>query len=101
MEVTDSLIFEKGTKTIGWTMMTQADAQLMPGGAMLKQDGKSVILKILEPANADFSIISLGLPPLEYDKKIKNLKKLEIRIPAWKWKEGKGVIKVQILNSKD
>jgi hypothetical protein len=99
MEVTDSLVFGVGMRTISWTLMTTAEVQLVSGGAVLKQDGKSVQLQILEPSQVQLSVIPCSPPPLPYDKNISLLKKLEIRIPAWIFDRGKGIIRVQILDA--
>jgi hypothetical protein len=46
-------------------------------------------------------VIALDPPPLEIDKTIENLKRLEIRIPAWTVKEQKGKIKVKLSESQN
>lgn len=76
--------------------MTTADVIPDKDGAMLKQDGKELKLTILSPENVQVSVISLDPPPLKLDKKIKNLKRIEIRYPAYIFSEGKGLIQVQL-----
>ena len=53
------------------------------GGALLRQDGKELNLEILSPRGLMVSIVSLDPPPLELDRRIPNLKRIEIRVPAW------------------
>jgi hypothetical protein len=43
-----------------------------------------------------FSVISLNPPPFKFDKNIENLKRLELRIPAWTVENGKTNIKVRL-----
>ena len=64
-------------------MMTTAEVSTTSDGAVLLQDGKQLNLRIIEPADTHVSVISLDPPPLVIDKKIENLKKLEIKIPAY------------------
>ena len=84
------------TKTVTWGMMTVADVIPTDNGAVLKQDGEELKVIILEPRDVEFSIISLDPPPLEIDKTIENLKRLELRIPAWTVENGKTSIKVRL-----
>lgn len=81
--IEDSFEINDSTKTITWGLMTQADVQPLKNGAVLKQDGKELKLSILEPEGITISIISLDPPPMEIDKTMENLKRIEIRIPAW------------------
>jgi hypothetical protein len=42
------------------------------------------------------SIIMMDPPPLKLDKKIDSLKRVEIRIPAYLFADGKATIKVRL-----
>jgi hypothetical protein len=86
------------TKVITWQMMTVADVMLTKNGAILRQDGKILKLSIVSPQDLEVSIISLDPPPLEIDKKIKNLKRIEISIPVQTLKNSKGTLKVKLSN---
>ncbi len=94
--IEDRFEINDSTKTITWGLMTQADVQSTKNGAVLKQDGKELKLTILEPEGISVSIISLDPPPMEIDKTMENLKRIEIRIPAWIVKDKKGGIKVRL-----
>jgi len=96
MMLEDSFEINDSTKTITWGLMTQADVNADYQGAMLKQDGKTLKLTILEPSGATISLISLDPPPMEIDKTIHGLKRIELRIPAWTVKERKGSIRVRL-----
>jgi len=62
----------------------------------LRQDGKEVILENISHPNLLNSVVSLDPAPLELDRQMPGLKRLEIRIPAWTIKDGKDVIRVQL-----
>lgn len=94
--IEDIIETNDSTKTITWGLMTQAKVHPTKDGAILKQDGKELKLTILEPAGISVSIISLDPPPLEIDKTMENLKRIEIRIPAWTLKNKTGNIKVRL-----
>lgn len=64
-------------------LITQAEVEIVESGAILKQDGKQLKLDNLSHPEIAVSIISLNPPPLSLDIKKDNLKRLEIRIPAW------------------
>ena len=58
-------------------------------------------IKIVEPNNITATIISLDPPPLEIDKTIKNLKRIEFRVPAYLFKNKEGVIRVRLSSEND
>lgn len=91
-------VIEKSDKTelITWQLLTTADVELVPGGAVLTQDGEELKLDNLSHPELDISLVSLDPAPLELDKQIENLKRLEIRIPAWTIEDNKTKIKVRL-----
>ena len=80
--ITDVIVESQKTKTITWQMLTVADVEVVDGGALLKQDGKTLKLENLTHPEIKVSVVSLDPPPLELDKQIDGLKRLEIHIPA-------------------
>lgn len=85
------------TKMVTWQLMTTADVELTKGGALLSQDGKKLKLENLSHTDISVSVISLYPAPLELDRQIPGLKRLELRIPAYLFKEGKGNIRVRLI----
>ena len=73
-----------------------ADVEIVKGGAILKQDGKSLKLENLSHPEFSVSVVSLYPAPLEIDKQVKGLKRIEIRIPAYLIKGGSETIKVRL-----
>ncbi|MCK4855140.1 MAG: hypothetical protein KAT31_12775, partial [Bacteroidales bacterium] len=73
-----------------------ADVEVVKGGAILKQDGKELKLENLSHPNLAVSIVSLYPAPLELDRQIEGLKRLEIRIPAWTVEGNNCKIKVRL-----
>jgi len=94
--IEDAVVLEDSAQTVTWALMTTADVTVTDRGAVLKQDGKKLNLTILSPKNAKITVVSLNPPPLELDKKIEGLKRLEINCPASMFTNGKGVIKVRL-----
>jgi hypothetical protein len=94
--IEDIIEISEETKWITWQMLTQADVQIVKGGAVLFQDGKQLKLENLSHPEMMVSVISLDPPPLYFDKTIKNLKRIEIRIPAWTIETGKTTLKVRL-----
>ena len=80
--VEDKIEVSAETNWITWQMLTQADVQIVKGGAVLRQDGQTLKLENLSHPEIMVSVISLDPPPLYFDKTIENLKRIEIRIPA-------------------
>ena len=81
--IEDDITLSDDTKLITWQMMTLAEAEVIDDGAILKQNGKELRLEILSPTGLSLSVLSLYPAPLELDRQIIGLKRLEIRIPAW------------------
>ncbi|MFC4871083.1 heparinase II/III domain-containing protein [Negadavirga shengliensis] len=96
IQIEDQLEINENTKSITWQLMTQADVEIVNGGAILRQDGKQVKLENLSHPNLTVSVISLDPAPMELDRQIEGLKRLEIRVPAWTIKNGKDTIKVKL-----
>ena len=94
--IEDEVIPNDSTKTLTWGMMTVADVQPTKNGAVLLQEGKELTLTILEPTDLNISVISFDPPPLEIDKTIENLKRVEIRVPAYLFDQKKAQIRVRL-----
>lgn len=84
------------TELITWQLMTQADVEIIDGGAILRQDGKSLNIENLSHPDFTISVISLDPAPLYLDCKKEGLKRLEIRIPAWTVEGNETNIKVRL-----
>jgi hypothetical protein len=94
--IEDDVVMNDSTKLLNWAVMTTADVIPVKNGALLKQDGKELKLEILSPANVEVSIIMMDPPPLELDKKIPHLKRVEVRVPAYLFPEKSAAIKVRL-----
>lgn len=81
--IEDHLVINENTEMITWQLMTQAEVEIVPGGAILRQDGKQVKLENVSHPDLRISVISLDPAPLKLDRQIEGLKRLEIRLPAW------------------
>lgn len=93
--IEDKIEVSEKTELITWQLMTTADIKLVEGGAILLKDGKELKLENLSHPDLELSIVSLYPAPMELDRQIENLKRIEIRIPAWTV-EGACEIKVRL-----
>ena len=94
--IEDKIEISEETKWITWQMLTQADVEIVKGGAVLRQDGQMLKLQILSHPDITVSVVSLDPPPLAFDKTIDNLKRIEIRLPAWRVERGNTILKVKL-----
>jgi len=94
--IEDKIKKSNKTELITWQLITTADVEIVNGGAILKQDGKKLKLENISHPDLDVSIVSLYPAPLELDRQIEGLKRLEIRIPAWTIEGDKTTIKVRL-----
>lgn len=94
--IEDEIQINENTESVTWQLLTQADVEIIPEGAILRQEGKSIKLENLTHPQLMISVISLDPAPLELDRQITGLKRLEIRIPAWTLKEGQDTVRVKL-----
>jgi hypothetical protein len=94
--ITDSIETLPETELITWQLMTAADVEPVKGGAILRQNGKTLKIDNISHPDCLFSVISLDPPPMPLDRQIKGLKRLELRIPAWTLKNKKNTVKIRL-----
>lgn len=94
--IEDEIAISDQTELVNWQLLTTATVELQKGKAILKQDGKVLTVELLSHPELSFSVIALDPPPLELDRTISNLKRLEIRFPAYLFTNGKGRITVEL-----
>lgn len=94
--IEDEIELSDSTRSITWGMMTTAEVITSENGATLKQDGKELQLHISSPSKVRISVIQLDPPPQKLDRRIANLKRIEIRMPAYIFEGGKGTIRVRL-----
>mgnify|MGYP006283413585 CR=1 FL=1 len=58
VRIEDHLKFRSDQSHVRWGMITAADITLMGAKAVLAQDGKYLAVRLLEPANGEFQILS-------------------------------------------
>jgi hypothetical protein len=95
--IEDEITLSESTKLITWQMMTTAEVEITDGGAILKQDGKTLYLENISHPELVVSVVSLDPAPLELDRQIEGLKRIEIRIPAWTIEGDQTKIKVRLV----
>lgn len=96
IRIEDNLILNDSTKTVTWQLMTKAMVYPFEGGAILKQESKELKLEIISPQHFNVSVISLYPPPGKFDKPVKDIKRIEIRIPAWTFQQPEAKIIVKL-----
>lgn len=94
--IEDQFELNDSTRSITWALMTVAQVTPVKNGAVLHQDGKKLKLSILAPGEMEVSVISLDPPPLEIDKTIENLKRIEIRLPSYIFPDKEGLVRVRL-----
>jgi hypothetical protein len=78
LRISDELEFSALTSRLSWQMITRARVLEIDGGLRLDQDNSTVFLRIPSDIPHEVRVISLYPPPLEYDKQIEGLKRVEI-----------------------
>lgn len=96
MVIEDKFKLNDSTRMITWQLMTTADVEIVKGGALLKQDGKVLKLENLSHPTLGLSVIALNPTPLKLDRQIANLKRIEIRLPAYLFPQAEGELRVRL-----
>ena len=94
--IEDILEASDSTRLITWQLLTVADVEIVKGGAILHQDGKQLKLENLSHPNIRVSVVSLDPAPLALDRQIENLKRVELRLPAYILDNRKTTLRVRL-----
>lgn len=94
--IEDNIEISDSTQNVTWQLITAADVDITKGGALLTQDGKHLKLENLSHPDVMVSVISLDPPPMKLDRKIDNLKRIELRLPAYLFTEGVNQIRIRL-----
>jgi len=96
LTIIDNIIPSDSTQEVVWQLMTTADVELQPDGALLRQDGKTLKVQNSSHPKFQFSVVSLDPAPLKLDRQIQGLKRIELRIPRWTMEGDKQRIEVRL-----
>lgn len=96
LRISDEVLFSPKTENLTWQMITRADVWEAEGGVELQQDGAKIYLKIQSGAPYEVKVVSLYPPPLDYDKEIKGLKRLEIHWKREVFPGDKAILNVEL-----
>lgn len=94
--IEDQIQVLDSTRLVTWQLMTTAEVQMTAGGAILEQNGQQLKLENLSHPEMSVSVIALDPPPLELDRRIEGLKRIEFRYPAYLLTEKGKTIKVRL-----
>lgn len=94
--IEDRFIVNENTENITWQLMTTADVEITEDGAMLMQDGESLKVENLSHPELKISVVQLDPPPIELDRTIEGLKRLEIRMPAYIFSDEEQTLRVRL-----
>ncbi len=90
--IEDKISISDSTETVTWQLMTQAEVAVIDGGLILSQQGKQLKISNITHPGMKVEIVNLDPPPLELDRKIDGLKRIEYRYPAAMFEDGNGNI---------
>ncbi len=94
--IEDFLTTSDETEVVTWQMITRAEVDITETGALLTQDGKSLKLENLTHPDIKVSVASLDPPPFKLDRRLDNLKRIELIMPAYIFEEGENKIAVRL-----
>ncbi|MDQ8186547.1 heparinase II/III family protein [Pelagicoccus sp. SDUM812002] len=96
VEIGDHVVFSGEAQKVAWQLTTQAQVETSPEGTVLRQDGETLRIQVLEPAGAALNVVSLQSPPHPADKQMDGLKRLEVVLPAHAAEAGQAGFRVRL-----
>jgi len=106
--IDDKIEVSDETELITWQLMTTLDVEITSNGATLSKPEyssntpvKKLYIENLSHSDIQMNVVSLDPPPLELDRRIENLKRIELKIPASRAESGKLDIKVKLMGQKN
>jgi hypothetical protein len=99
--IEDRIVVSEQTKRIIWQLMTTTDVELVDGGAVLRQDGGTLQFRSVSHPELKVSVVPLCPPPLDLDKRIEGLKRLELEIPVRDAIDGTIVLTVRLFDGSE
>jgi hypothetical protein len=106
--IDDKIEVSDETELITWQLLTTLDVEITSNGATLSKPEyssntpvKKLYIENLSHSDIQMNVVSLDPPPLELDRRIENLKRIELKIPASRAESGKLDIKVKLMGQKN
>jgi len=96
LQVRDSLVFSPQTQALTWQFITQAEVEVTEAGAVLRQDGKQLMLRVRQPSAFEVKVVPLSPPPLPYDKDLPGWKRIELVVSRAAFAGDSGEIVVEL-----
>ena len=97
--IQDNIEVNEATQTITWQLITTAEVEVTSNGAVLNQSGKKLLLENMTQTISQIKVVDLDPPPLELDRRIEGLKRIEINIPTDLAVDGKINFKIKLKGS--
>ena len=106
--IEDRIETSEDTEIITWQLMTTMAVEITPEGATISKPEyssvspvKKLFIENLSHPEIQMNIVSLDPPPLALDRRIENLKRIELKIPASQVTGGKLDIKIRLKGQKN
>jgi hypothetical protein len=106
--IDDLIEINESTETITWQLITTFDIKVTGEGAIISKPEyssitpqKKLFVENISHPNISMKVISLDPPPLELDRRIEGLKRLELNIPTAQIDGGELEIKVRLRGQKN
>ncbi|MEN8201065.1 MAG: heparinase II/III family protein [Bacteroidota bacterium] len=96
LRIRDELIFSDKTKNLSWQMITRADVKIEKDRVILRQEGKQLLLTPVLEVPYELNVVELSPPPLDYDKDIPGLKRIELLVERESFSGNAGEIVIEL-----
>ena len=106
--IEDEIEISEETEIITWQLITTMSVEITPEGATISKPEystntplKKLYVENLSHSVIKMNIVSLDPPPLALDRRIENLKRIELKIPVSEVTGGKLDIKIRLKGQKN
>ena len=106
--IDDNIEINESTKKITWQLITTYDVEITTDGVTISKPEYSSILPVkklyvenLSHPQIQMNVVSLDPPPIDLDRRIEGLKRIELNIPVSSVNDNKLAIKIRLRGQKN
>ena len=106
--IDDNIEINESTKKITWQLITTYDVEITTDGVTISKPEYSSVLPVkklyvenLSHPQIQMNVVSLDPPPIDLDRRIEGLKRIELNIPVSSVNDNKLAIKIRLRGQKN
>ena len=83
LRITDDIVSTDSTQSVAWQFITRADVEVLEHGALVRQEGEQLELRVLSPEDPEIRVTPLDPTALPGETDLSGLKRIEVIVTLW------------------